>query len=528
MLARVIADDGRWDQCAWLREPPGERPAAGKAIVDALELRCGMERGGQSPASVDTAFQTCGSDSVLVVELTRRCSNGLAGLLEEARRHAERVGAEIIVATANRIPPSLARAGGIAIPLDVSDIAAAEGLAMGLDEAVIDRIHNLTRGRDALLHDLATAKRWSADLIATAAAGARSGRGFVRKVTRVLLDECWADEREALEVAVRTGYWHPQFSAGSVETESLRPWLVPLEHDWGWVRPVWRSALRAELAKERTFQEWKPTPVSEAPAPSQEIWQPALDIRLFGGFEIRVDGQPVDGSGVRLGTSLIRYLLLRPGLSCPRDVLIETFWPDSDPDRARNRLQVAFSSLRKAIRAITDTEVIEFFDGGYRINPALNLTIDLAEFEQLTDEARRFDAVGNVKAALNADRRAVRLYRGDLCADLPYEEWTVFPRERVRLAYGDVLDRLARNQWDTDDLDGCIATAERMLEQDPCREDAHRLLMRSYAAQQRPHQALRQFDACRRVLQATLGTNPSRTTVAAYLEIRDQGDEEPP
>jgi DNA-binding SARP family transcriptional activator len=142
--------------------------------------------------------------------------------------------------------------------------------------------------------------------------------------------------------------------------------------------------------------------------------------------------------------------------------------------------------------------------------------------------ALRASRHGDTEAALDADRSAVRLYRGDLCADLPYEEWTIFPRERLRMLYGDVLDRLSDLQWRSADYEGCIATAGLILEQDPCREDAHRLLMRCYVAQGRPHQALRQFEACRRMLKAQLDAIPSRATMTAYLDVRDQGDQRPP
>lgn len=528
VLARLIADDGRWDRCAWLREPPTDPAAAGQAIVDALGLRCPLHREEAGADSMAQAFHACASGAVLVVELTGRCPSGLGHLLADVRRHAEEADAGIIVATGAPVPEALASAGSPAVPLDTAGIARAEARQIGIDNDVIDRILRLTRGRDAVLHDLAAAERWPTELIEAAAGMTHTGRAFLRRVTGLFLDQCGEDEREALDLAVRTGYWHPRFSGGSIQTAALRPWVVPLEHDWGWVRPVWRRPLAAQLSIRRRFRPSTRVVADPPPPPVQETWQPALDGRLLGVFDIRIDGQLVDGLGSQLSSRLLRYLLMQPERSCPRDVLIEAFWPESDPEHARNRLQVALSSLRKLMRAATRVDVIEFADGRYRINPELDLSVDVDEFERLTATARRADRLGDTAAALDADREAVRLYRGDFCADLPYEDWTILPRERLRMLYGDVLDRLSDLQWRSADYDGCIATAGRMLEQDPCREDAHRLLMRCYAAQGRTHQALRQFDACRRILKVQLEAIPSRATMGVYLDIRDQGDRRPP
>jgi DNA-binding SARP family transcriptional activator len=60
-----------------------------------------------------------------------------------------------------------------------------------------------------------------------------------------------------------------------------------------------------------------------------------------------------------------------------------------------------------------------------------------------------------------------------------------------------------------------------MLEQDPCREDVHRLLMRCYSRQGRSYQVLRQFELCKRVLWAATATAPSPQTTATYLAMRD-------
>ena len=89
------------------------------------------------------------------------------------------------------------------------------------------------------------------------------------------------------------------------------------------------------------------------------------------------------------------------------------------------------------------------------------------------------------------------------------------------MSYIDALDRVSRIQLRMNRLDDCIATGLRMLAVDPCREDAHRLLMSCYAHQGRIYQALRQYDLCCRMLRATLETGPADETVRLHRAIRE-------
>ena len=96
----------------------------------------------------------------------------------------------------------------------------------------------------------------------------------------------------------------------------------------------------------------------------------------------------------------------------------------------------------------------------------------------------------------------------------------MLPRESLRIKLVDALDRLSRIELADGRTDDCIATAHRILEVDPCREDAHRLLMRCYADQGRTYQALRQYELCTRILQATIDASPATDTIRLYDTIR--------
>jgi DNA-binding SARP family transcriptional activator len=181
---------------------------------------------------------------------------------------------------------------------------------------------------------------------------------------------------------------------------------------------------------------------------------------------------------------------------------------------------VAISGVRRTFLDVTSVNILEYAGGGYRINPAFVVEVDTEQFDRAVHAGVAAERAHDRDAARTAYREATGLYRGDFAADAPFEPWTLLPRESLRLELVDALDRLSRIELADRRIDDCIGTAHRMLDVDPCREDAHRLLMRCYAAQGRPYQALRQYELCQRILRTAIDASPARDTTALYHAIR--------
>jgi DNA-binding SARP family transcriptional activator len=73
-----------------------------------------------------------------------------------------------------------------------------------------------------------------------------------------------------------------------------------------------------------------------------------LDVRLAGGFELRVDGAPIALPASRRARAVLAYLALNPGPQ-PRGRLAARFWPDVLDESARASLRVALTELRQAL-----------------------------------------------------------------------------------------------------------------------------------------------------------------------------------
>ncbi|MCL6512747.1 MAG: winged helix-turn-helix domain-containing protein [Anaerolineae bacterium] len=246
----------------------------------------------------------------------------------------------------------------------------------------------------------------------------------------------------------------------------------------------------------------------------------ALTVHTLGGLHIMVNGQPIERCVSSRGRAVFTYLLAHRSQTVSRDVLMDVFWPDAPPAAARNNLNVALHSLRRVFKEISVAPVIVFQEGAYGLNPELDVWLDVEAFVMHADLGYKRQAEGDVDAAILEYEAAASLYGGDFLADSPYEEWTTLPRERLRLAYLDILDRLSCIHLSREQFAACAALCQLILARDACREDIHCRLMRCYARQNQYPSAMRQYQACVEALRTELGVEPSEATVALVERLR--------
>jgi len=250
---------------------------------------------------------------------------------------------------------------------------------------------------------------------------------------------------------------------------------------------------------------------------------PALVAYLLGGFRVLIDGRPVADWGSGRARKLFQYLLAHHGRPVPRDVLMEVFWPDVDPDRASNSLHVALSALRRGLAPWSNRPVVTHQDGLYRLNPELSVWLDVDAFEQHLVAARRLEAAGDLAAAEAQYELATEICQGSFLADDPYEDWAGPVRERLGLMHLEGLDRLGQIRFSRGQYAACIAVGRRILAVDACHEATHQRLMRCYSRLGQVHLALRQYQACVEALARELETEPDAATVALYERVRRHG-----
>jgi predicted ATPase/DNA-binding SARP family transcriptional activator len=233
-----------------------------------------------------------------------------------------------------------------------------------------------------------------------------------------------------------------------------------------------------------------------------------LEIRVLGELEIVREGRALPLPASKKTRALLGYLVIVGGGPQPRQRLCELFWGDG-PDDPRAALRWSLTKLRplvddaRSMRLVADRERVGFEPCG--------AALDLA---QIRDEVESV-------ATLPVDgmKRVAALFRGEVLEglDLPecyrYHEWCVAERETARRLRGGILAALAERL--ADQPEEALGYARAHVTVDPLNEAGHIAVMQLLAKLGRPREALKQYDSCRRILEAQLGREPSRELEAA-------------
>ena len=249
-------------------------------------------------------------------------------------------------------------------------------------------------------------------------------------------------------------------------------------------------------------------------------FKPRVAVHLLGALRIAIDDQPIERCTSSRARAVFAYLVTHRDALVSRDQLMDQFWRDARPRDARNSLNVALHSFRRACKEASDVSIIVHADGFYSINTDLEVWTDVHVFLNLVERGQQLEAANRTELAIAAYEQALALYQGDFLADCPYEDWSVLMREKLRLLYLDVLDRLSVIYLSNSQFGACVALCQLILARDNCREDAHGRLMIAYARQDQHHLAIRQYQVCIAVLRKELDVQPNAKTSALCGRIR--------
>jgi len=248
----------------------------------------------------------------------------------------------------------------------------------------------------------------------------------------------------------------------------------------------------------------------------------ALTIQMFGKFCVRRSEKLVSAIDACKLQELLGYLLVYRDAPHAREGLAALLWGDSSTAQSKKYLRQALWQLQSALDSQGDksqNRVFKVEADWISINPAAEISLDLAVFEQTFARAR--DVAGQViDHALAEDlKTAVQLYQGDLLEGW-YQDWCLCERERLQTNYLIMLDKLMSYCESNEKYETGLTYGLRVLRYDRARESTHRRLMRLHYLAGDRTAALRQYDHCVTALNEELGVKPSRLTVALYDQIR--------
>jgi LuxR family transcriptional regulator, maltose regulon positive regulatory protein len=222
----------------------------------------------------------------------------------------------------------------------------------------------------------------------------------------------------------------------------------------------------------------------------------------------------------RRARDILCFIASRRHRRVSKDAIVDTFWGESDFGSVEKNFHPTISHIRKALNSNQPLKqnFLLYRDGDYQLNPEFSYRIDTEEFDRLIgegDAARRSrDAEGFVRAY----EEAAALYRGEFMQG-SYDEWVEEQRSYCREQYLRILEVLARTAQKAEDWARALTLSQRILREDPFREDVHCHLMRAHAAQGNRVAVREQYETLKRLLRKELGVEPAAETQRVYREL---------
>jgi len=232
---------------------------------------------------------------------------------------------------------------------------------------------------------------------------------------------------------------------------------------------------------------------------------PRLSIQTLGKVQIRLNGRLIPNSAWVTKTSRELFLLLvatPEGLS--KEQIGEILWPDSEPEDLNYRFKNAIYRLRRAV----GKEAILWEGDIYQFNRSLDYEEDAEVFLK---EIELAESSQDVEKAIAHYQQAMRLYRGSYLPDVE-GSWVHLRRQKLRNKYLQGLHQLAGLEFRQKHYEEALQVLQKLLEEDACMEEAHRLAMVIHAAMGNRTAVMRQFELCQTALKREFNAPPSEQT----------------
>lgn len=226
---------------------------------------------------------------------------------------------------------------------------------------------------------------------------------------------------------------------------------------------------------------------------------PAL--RTLGSFELDIGDCVAPPLPTHKARAIVAFLVANRGRDISRERMLELFWNGFEPQRAREGLRTALSSIRHALRTMKQDPDAILFANKSIVRWVLATDFDAERFVELAESED-----------LASLESAVQMYAGDFLEG-GYEEWAVGERERLASVYENVLAKIvARNKN--------AQAARLLLERNPYNEDAYATLIEGELAAGRSTAAAELFKRYRAAM-AQIGSEVSVVFEQRFAALAD-------
>jgi DNA-binding SARP family transcriptional activator len=237
----------------------------------------------------------------------------------------------------------------------------------------------------------------------------------------------------------------------------------------------------------------------------------AAHVHLFGGLRVVLPSVTLREGGIATkAAAVIKLLAIRRGHTAHRDEIVGTLWADATERQGANNLYKAVHQLREKLPDPETKDIVQI--RRKVVTLAEWVEVDLDQFFRESETARV------IKSREAYERALVHTTTQILPCDI-YEDWTRDVRGHVTRLDRQLRFEAAEICLLADDTPGAADHLHAILASDPVNEDAHRSLMRLFAARGDTANLTRQYQTYVNTLATEFDLPPSEETTTLYRRL---------
>ncbi len=245
-----------------------------------------------------------------------------------------------------------------------------------------------------------------------------------------------------------------------------------------------------------------------------------IRVRAFGLIEVQKGQEMVPNKRWKTQKTkqFFAYLASEWGRYFHEDHIMDHFWPN-DREKGKKNIYWATSVTRRCLKTDDDLEILERQGESLRLNPEVTRWVDTEEFEKAQVAAQAAERENKPELARTHYRRLAQLYGGPYLEGC-YLDWALRKRDSHEKDLVEGLCSLAGLALEAEDHRETLESAQRALEHDPCRQEAHLLAMKAYIALGQPESAIEQYQKCELLLRRDYNIEPNTELIEFYYRAR--------
>ena len=208
-----------------------------------------------------------------------------------------------------------------------------------------------------------------------------------------------------------------------------------------------------------------------------------------------------------------------------QEILIDALWPEESLKASKKNFKTTLQRLRKSLEPMIDKEFsssyVHLRDNFIFLDPEL-CEVDADLFLSLLKKGGEKEKKGDINGTLSSYAEATEMYKGDFLLEEVYAPWADMKREDLKGKYVEVLNHMAKLYEKKGASTKAIAWYKKIIQADPFSEESYQNLMALYSNRGRLNEAVRTYEACKKVFEISFKTKPDPTTNALYKKILEK------